>query len=135
MLSTAEPRRIEAGGTGGAMDDPTSSTAAARRRAAHAILERIFGHVEPGLRYRLWDGSEGDVGQPDGSFTLVLRDPHTFRAVFAGGNTRVMAEAFADNRIDVDGDLFSALRTANQLEGLDLGWLDKVGIWLDARQV
>ena len=117
------------------MDDPTSSTATARRRAAHAILERIFSHVEPGLHYRLWDGSEGAVGHPDGSFTLVLRDPHTFRDVFAGGNTRVMAEAFADNRIDVDGDLFSALRAANQLEGLELGWLDKVGLWLDARQV
>ena len=117
------------------MDDSTSSTAEGRRRAARAVLERIFSHVEPGLRYRLWDGSEGVVGQPDGSFTLVVRDPKALREALAAGNTRLLAEAFADNRIDVDGDLFAALRTANQLEEIELGWLDKLGIWLDARQV
>jgi len=46
-----------------------------------------------------------------------------------------MAEAFIDNRIDVDGDLFAALRVANQLEELELGWLDKLGIYLDLRRI
>ena len=70
------------------------------RRHARTVLERIFGHVEPGLRYRLWDGSEGSVGNPDGSFTLVIRDRDTFRETFGSNDTKVMAEAFADEYID-----------------------------------
>jgi len=105
------------------------------RRAAAAVLHRIFGTVQPGLRYRLWDGTEGSVGKPDGSFTMIIRDRATFRETFGRGNTRVMAEAFIDKRLDVEGDLFAALRTANQLEDLELGWLDKAGILLDLRRI
>jgi hypothetical protein len=105
------------------------------RRHADAVLQRVFGTVKPGLRYRLWDGSEGDVGHPDGSFTLLLRDRSAFREVFGATNTHALAEAFIDNRIDVEGDLFAALRIANQLEDLQLGWLDKLGIYLDLRRL
>lgn len=104
-------------------------------RHAGEVLQRIFRTVEPGIHYRLWDGSEGDVGLPDGSFTIVVRDRDAFREAFGSNNTRVMAEAFIDNRIDVEGDLFAALRAANQLEDLQLGWLDKFGIYLELRRV
>jgi hypothetical protein len=104
------------------------------RRSAEAVLQRIFGTVKPGIHYRLWDGIEGDIGRPDGSWTLVVRDREGFRRAF-GSDTRAIGEAFIDNRIDVDGDLFAALRVANQLEELDLGVVDKLGIWLDLRGV
>lgn len=114
----------------------TSEMGTARsRRHARAVLERIFGQVEPGLRYRLWDGSEGSIGRPDGSFTLVIRDRDTFRETFASKNTKVMAEAFIDDRIDCEGDLFAALRVANQLEDLRLGWLDKIQIYMELRGI
>jgi len=103
-------------------------------RAAR-ILNRIFGSVVPGLRYRLWDGTVGDVGHPDGSFTMVIRDRATFRRAFATGNTRLLAEAFVDNRIDVDGDLFAALRVANELENVALSLRDKIAILLDGRRI
>jgi len=103
--------------------------------AARSVLGRIFGKVKPGLRYRLWDGSEGDIGRPDGSFVLAIRDRETFRDCFSSDNTKVMAEAFVQKRIDCDGDLFAALRVANQLEDLRLGWVDKLAIFLDLRRV
>jgi len=56
-------------------------------------------------------------------------------AFCAGGDTKVMAEAFVQKRIDCDGDLFAALRVANQLEDLRLGWVDKLAIFLDLRRV
>lgn len=114
------------------MHEATHEVLSERSSAAvRSVLERIFGSVQPGLRYRLWDGSEGAIGQPDGSFTLVIRDRDTFRQCFSSQNTKVMAEAFADERVDVDGDLFAALRVANQLEDLRLGWVDKLAISLD----
>lgn len=117
------------------MEGTSEREARQSRRHAAAVLERIFARVKPGLHYRLWDGSEGSVGSPDGSFTLVIRDPGTFRATFGSNNTRVMAEAFIDDRVDVDGDLFAALRVANQLEDLELGLLDRLGLYLDLRRV
>jgi hypothetical protein len=117
------------------MEGTSEQVAVRSRRAAGAVLESIFGAARPGLRYRLWDGSEGTVGHPDGSFTLVIRDPETFRATFGTNNTRVLAEAFIDNRIDVDGDLFAALRTANQLEDLRLGLLAKLAILWNLRRI
>lgn len=117
------------------MDGAAGREAERSRQSAEAVLRRVFGSLEPGIRYRLWDGSEGEVGRPDGSFTLVIRDRDTFRAAFGSNDTGVMAEAFVDNRIDVDGDLFAAIRVANQLEDLDLGLLEKLGIWLDLRGV
>jgi hypothetical protein len=117
------------------MEVATSSEAERSRRSAEAVLQRLFGAVRPGVRYRLWDGTEGEVGEPDGTWTLVIRDRETFLRVFGSTNTRTMGEAFIDNRIDVEGDLFAALRVGNQLEDLSPGLLDKIGIWLDLRGV
>ncbi|HEY8515140.1 MAG TPA: hypothetical protein VIS07_06490 [Candidatus Binatia bacterium] len=116
--------------------EATSERAAARsRKGAAGVLRRVFGGVKPGVRYRLWDGTEGQIGNPDGSFTLVIRDREAFRRAFSSNNTRLMAEAFIDNKIDVDGDLFEALRVANQLEDLRLGLLEKLAIYKDLRRV
>ena len=103
--------------------------------AARSVLERIFGKVKPGLRYRLWTAAKATSARPDGSFVLAIRDRETFRDCFSSENTKVMAaEAFVQKRIDCDGDLFAALRVANQLEDLRLGWVDKLAIFLDLRQ-
>lgn len=113
----------------------STSQAERSRRSAEAVLSRVFGRLKPGLRYRLWNLGEGSIGEPDGTWTLVIRDRETFRSTFGSNDTRVMGEAFIDDRIEVEGDLFAALRYANQLEELDLGILDKFGIWLDLRSV
>jgi len=117
------------------MEGATDPEAERSRRSAEAVLRRIFGQVAPGLRYRLWDGIEGSIGEPDGTWTLVVRDRESFRTTFASKNSRIMAEAFVDKRVDVEGDLFAALRFGNQLEDLRLGWFDQLGIWLDLRGV
>lgn len=105
------------------------------RESAHSVVERIFGGVRPGIRYRLWDGSEQTIGNPDGTWTLVLRNRERFREAFRTGNTSALAEAFVDNTIDVEGDLFAALRIANQLENLRLGLRDKLKILVELRRV
>jgi len=117
------------------MESGTSLDSDRSRSSAGGVLRRVFGRCTPGIRYRLWDGSEGIVGSPDGSWTLVLRDRDAFRAAFSGKNTRLLGEAFVAEEIDVEGDLFSALRIANQLEDVELGIFDKLGIWLDMRGV
>ncbi len=118
--------------------EPDTRRAETRRgsaRAAACVLDRVFRQTEPGIQYRLWDGSEGRVGAPDGSFTIVVRDPGTFVEAFSARNTKALAEAFVDNRIDVEGDLFACLRVGTQVDHARLGWMDKLAIWSALRQV
>ena len=103
-------------------------TDARRRASAVAVVERVFRDLEPGCRVRFWDGSEVEVGRSRPAFTIVIRDRATFRAVFRSGRTRALAEAFIDDRLDVEGDLFAALRMAATLEDRRLGPRDRLAI-------
>lgn len=103
--------------------------------AAHAVLERIFRDIRPGLRYRLWDGSADEIGTPDGSFTIVIRSPETFREAFSSNDTAALAEAYADGRIDVEGDLRACLRIANQLEDRSFTAREKLQLYFNLRRV
>jgi len=103
--------------------------------AAETVLRRVFSRTEPGIRYRLWDGTTGVVGRPDGSFTIVIRDPRAFRDAFSAADTKALAEAFVDDRIDVEGDLFACLRIGNQLERVRRGPWDRLAIWRALRRV
>jgi hypothetical protein len=103
--------------------------------AIHRVMVGIFRQCQPGLQYRLWDGSEGKVGQPDGSFCIVIRDPNTFRQALASGDTGRLATAFVEQRIDIQGDLMACLRIANQLEGTALAWHEKLRLWWLLRKI
>jgi hypothetical protein len=117
------------------MDTSQPGEATTGRQHAAAVIERVFRGVQPGIRCRLWDGSEHDVGRPDGAFTLVIRDRDTFRKAFGRAHTGALAQAFVDNRIDIEGDLFAAMRFANGLEDVKLTMRDKIGLLLHLRRI
>ena len=103
--------------------------------AAASVLDRVFRQTTPGIQYRLWEGTEGSVGRPDGSFTIVVHDAATFVEAFSSSGTGALARAFVDGRIDVEGDLFACLRIGNQLEDLSLGLWERFSIWRQLRRV
>lgn len=117
---------------------PETTRAETRTKAAKAavgVLNRVFRDTTPGIQYRLWDGSEGRVGVPDGAFTIVIRDPEVFVRAFSHSDTLALAEAFVENRIDIEGDLFAALRVGHQVDQAEFGWRDKLAIWRALRRV
>lgn len=99
-----------------------------RSLAAQSVLGRIFRDVPFGFVARLWDGTEISLGVDLEPFTLVFRDPATFRRLMLRPNTMRFAEAFVNGKIDVEGDLFSAIRLANRIEALKLGVRDRLSI-------
>ena len=104
----------------------------ARSLAAQSILERLFRNASFGFAARLWDGTRVHLGAPSSeAFTLVFRDPRTFRRLVLRPNTRRFAEAFVEARVDVDGDLFTAVQLAHGIEGLKLGARDRLAILAD----
>ena len=94
---------------------------ASRTRHARDALELLFGPA--GTRafcVRLWDGTV--EGPPDSRFTLVLRQPDVLRRVLLPPSERRLAEAFARNDLDIEGDLEAAVRLGDLLAERAVSW-------------
>jgi cyclopropane-fatty-acyl-phospholipid synthase len=88
----------------------------------------VFREVPFGFAVRLWNGAQIHLGPKGEPFTLVFRNREIFRRLVLRPNTLRFAVAFADGDIDVEGDLFTALRLANRVEALRLGLRDRLAI-------
>src|SRR3546814_4679577 len=74
--------------------------------AAAPLVEMLLGAVP--VRLELWDGTS--VG-PDGeTCTIRLRSPDALRRVLWSPGELGVARAFVAGDIDVDGDLFEAIK-------------------------
>lgn len=98
------------------------------RSAAGRILRRVFRDVPFGFAVRLWNGERIHLGPSGEPFTLVFRKRETFRRLVLRPDTLRFALAFVDGDLDVEGDLFTALRLANRIEALRLGVGDRLAI-------
>jgi cyclopropane-fatty-acyl-phospholipid synthase len=98
------------------MSEPATGRDAA---VAGRLLERLFRSLDVPLVFRLWDGTRAHVGASgDPGFTIVFRSRPAFRRCLRHPTPLGFGEAFIAGDIDVEGDLFAAMRTANALEGL-----------------
>ena len=96
-------------------------------RAAQ-VLRRLFGHLEGGLAFRLWDGTRVDFGTAPPVCTVVLQSPQVFLRLVRDPSPLNFAEAYVESAIDIEGDLFAAMRIANSIEEIRLSTLDRLRI-------
>jgi len=104
------------------------------RRAASAvrILERVFDPITQPLRFRLWDGTTARVGgHGESAFEVVFRSPEIFRRILRRPTPLRFGEAFVDGQIDIEGDLFSAMRAATEIEELRLSLGTRLAVLAD----
>lgn len=96
------------------------------------ILARLLRGFEAPPVLRLWNGT---LVEPKGStptFTLVLRDPVLLRRMVTERNPVLLADAYFRGVLDVEGDLYSALRLKDHFASLMLSWREKLGLLRDA---
>lgn len=103
---------------------PSRSRSAAS--AAAEILRRIFGNLEYGLNFRMWDGSRLSVGREVAPVTVIFTSLATFKRVLLNPEADAFAEAYCDGAIDFEGDLFEAMRVGDSLDEIDLGVMQKL---------
>ena len=96
--------------------------------AAASILREIFGGVAAGFAFRLWDGTVVALGESPPRFTVVVHAPQTFRRLIRDPSPLHFAEAFVEGAIDIEGDLFAAMRIANSIEEIRVSTLDRLRI-------
>lgn len=97
-------------------------------RRAECIVERLFRDYPGGMAVRLWDGRALAFGRGAPEFTLVFREPRPFRELILYRDLQRLAEAYFLGKVDVEGDLYAALRLKDHLQSLQLSAAEKAAI-------
>ena len=95
---------------------------------AKAIIQDVFGGVQgAAFRIRFWDGSEEVVGE-NPTCTLVFRDEGTFTDLFRTRDAFAFAEAYVQDRFDIEGDMQAALAMKRLLRSADPSMVAKLKV-------
>jgi cyclopropane-fatty-acyl-phospholipid synthase len=138
------------GRSGTRVSDSTPAIAGGVYRAAEAayrgedlaasLLRRVFRHLPFSIAVRLWTGGSlvvGGVGTQaaDARFSLWFRNPQAVSALILGRDPLRLAEAYFRSELDIEGDLFAALRLKDHLEALKLPLSERLSAMLMARKL
>ena len=88
--------------------------------AAARLVRTAFGALDAPPAVRLWDGTLVEPGTGPARVTLVFRSRRVFRRLLARPTPLRFGEAFIASEIDLEGDVFAALRATHCLE--DVRW-------------
>jgi cyclopropane-fatty-acyl-phospholipid synthase len=102
-------------------------------RQAGEVLRNIFKGVSPGCAFRLWDGTQVNVGEGTPPCTAVIARRETFVRLMRDPSPLNFAEAYVEGAIDIEGDLFAAMEVANAIEEIRIPLSDRlkllVSLW------
>ncbi len=96
------------------------------------IVQRVFQGCPGSLSVRLWDGKTLIFGDHEPDTTLVINRPGVFRDLVLHRDPLHLAEAYFQGAIDVEGDLYVALRLKNHLRSLRLSTAEKIAFLFGA---
>ncbi|MDA8255392.1 MAG: cyclopropane-fatty-acyl-phospholipid synthase [Betaproteobacteria bacterium] len=94
-------------------------------KLAKHILYRLFRDFDGCLRICLWDGSEVHLGRDHPAFSLSFRSTKAFQDLILSRDPLRLAESYFQGLIDIDGDLYSALKLRHHLTSLQLSLMEK----------
>ena len=100
------------------------------RRAAE-VLHRVFGHVVTGCAFRLWDGTRVTLGDGEPVCTVVVHRPETFVRLMRDPSPYHFAEAYVAGDLDLEGDLFAAMKIADAIEEIRPSVRDRLRLLVD----
>ncbi len=91
-----------------------------RAAAAAGLLRHVFASLEAPLTFRLWDGTTTCVGTTgeSGCAVVVFRSRGAFRRIVRRPTSLRFGEAYIDGELDIEGDIFAAMRAASAIERL-----------------
>lgn len=94
------------------------------QRAA-GVLRQVFSAIPAAFAFRLWDGTVIALGAGPAAFTVVIHSADAFLRLMRDPTPLAFGEAFVSGAIDIEGDLFAAMRIANSIEDLRVSALDR----------
>ena len=95
----------------------TATVSLGQAETASAQLDRIFeSYTGPGFSIRFWDGSSWVSHDTNPDFGLWLRTEDAWHALCESPNDVALGAKYVDGEIEVEGDLYLALRALPLLE-------------------
>ncbi len=99
------------------------------------MFGKLLASFDGALALQLPDGSSSNFGKAcdaavEPGFALCLRDPQVLRSLLLGRNPLRFADAYFRGALDVDGDIFAALRLKDYLHSLRLTLPDRLRVAL-----
>lgn len=91
-------------------------------------LDKLLEDFSGDFTIRLWDGRLIKRGS-EPKFTIVFRDKKVFKKFFLLRNEYFAGKAYLMKQIDVEGDLFEALKFGDALLGLKLNIFKKIKLF------
>lgn len=92
---------------------------------AKRILCHLFRNFDGSIRICLWDGSEVNLGCDCPEFSLIFRSPKAFQDMVLSHHPLRVVESYFQGLIDIDGNLYSALKLRHYLSSLQLPLAEK----------
>ena len=86
---------------------------------AAGILRDIFGAMDDGLTFRLWDGTELCVGRNILPITIAFSSLSVFKRLLLKPTAGNFGEAYIESEIDLEGDLFAAMNVAGSFDEMN----------------
>ncbi|MES2190970.1 MAG: cyclopropane-fatty-acyl-phospholipid synthase family protein [Pseudomonadota bacterium] len=96
------------------------------------ILTRLFRGFETPPILRFWDNTVVAPARSDAIFTLIFNDPSVLRRLVTERSPLLLADAYFSGALDVQGDLYGALRLKDHFSSLVLSWREKLALLRDA---
>jgi len=87
---------------------------------AASVLRDLFAQLRTPLAFRLWDGREVRVGQGPPVATVVIRAPETFARLMDDPSPGRFAEAYVEQAVEIEGDLFQIMAAADEADAIRL---------------
>ena len=100
------------------------------KRAA-IVLRRVFDRMPTGFVFQLWDGTLVPLGEGPPVCTVVVHRPETFSRLMRDPTPYNFGEAYVEGALDIEGDLFAAMKIADAMEEIRLSLRDRLGLLVE----
>lgn len=102
---------------------------------AKRILHRLFRDFDGSVRICLWDGSEMLTGFDCPDFSLTFKSARNFQELVLSRDPLCLAESYFQGLIDIDGDLYNALKLRHHLSSLQLSLIERAELAAQALRI
>src|SRR3989339_327167 len=83
------------------------------------LLDKIFKNHPKNFSVKIWDGRVISWNN-NPKFMLIFKNKRIFKKIMASADLYIAGEAFIENNIDIEGDVFAAVRLGDYLSQIKL---------------
>jgi len=99
------------------------------------ILDRLFHSFQESVALRLWNDVTHHLGRSSPAFVLVIRDPAVLKDLVLRRSPVHLADAYFRGLLDLEGDLYAALRLKGHFGSLALSLRERTALLLDSMRL